>query len=191
MRGGQSAIRHLLRSIGLVSTVGSLSGTPALGTETRSCNALPKPAARDSLCPSPWAIVLLEASDRSTWPTPPGNCKITGSQNDPRALLRRFERHLSQNPGDQQMSLGVQISRHRQGYDLQLSQYDDKGWRASLLALEGARNSDGTVILSYSQSRCQRRRVSEICGPGNRVNPATRTGGRGLHDSRSATSTRS
>jgi hypothetical protein len=49
----------------------------------------------------------------------------------PEHFLRRFERHLSQNPGDQQMSLGVQISRHRQRYDLQLSQYDDKGWRAT------------------------------------------------------------
>jgi len=76
MRDGQSAIRHPLRSIGLVSTVGSLSGTPPLGTEKRSCNALPKPAARDSLCPSPWAIVLWEASDRSTWPTPPCGCRL-------------------------------------------------------------------------------------------------------------------
>src|SRR5215831_10896615 len=66
MSGGQSAIRHPLRLIGCVSTAGSLSGTPALGTEKRSCNALPKPAARDSLCPSPWAIVLWEASDRPT-----------------------------------------------------------------------------------------------------------------------------
>jgi hypothetical protein len=49
----------------------------------------------------------------------------------PEHFLRRFEHHLSKNPGDQQMSLGVQISRHRQGYDLQLSQYDDKGWRAT------------------------------------------------------------
>src|SRR4029077_10129405 len=65
MRGEQSAIRHPLRSTGSVSTVGSLSGTPPLGTEKRSCNALPKPAAQDSLCPSPWAIVLWEASDRS------------------------------------------------------------------------------------------------------------------------------
>src|SRR6185369_10731042 len=97
MRGGQSAIRHPLRSIGLVSTVGSLSGTPPLGTEKRSCNALPKPAARDSLCPSPWAIVLLEASDRSTWPTPPGNCKITGSQNAPEHFVCRFEHQESPN----------------------------------------------------------------------------------------------
>jgi len=37
------------------------------------------------------------------------------------------------------------------------------------------RRALGTVILSYSRSRCQRRRVSEICGPGHRVNPATRT----------------
>jgi hypothetical protein len=54
-----------------------------------------------------------------------------------------------------------------------------------------ALSSDRTVILSYPRSQCQRRRVSEICGPGKRVNPAIRTGGRGLHDSRSATSTRS
>jgi hypothetical protein len=49
-------------------------------------------------------------------------------------------------------------------------------------------SSDGTVILTYSGSRCQTRRVSKIFGPGNRVNPATRTGGRGPQDSRSATS---
>ena len=71
MSAGHSAIRHLLRLIGLVSTVGSLSGTPPPGTEKRSCNALPKPAARDSLCPSQWAIVLWEASDRPSRPAPP------------------------------------------------------------------------------------------------------------------------
>ena len=76
MRGGQSAIRHPLRSIGLVSTVGSLSGTPPLGTEKRSCNASPKLAARGSLCPSPWVFVLWEASDQSTWPTPHGSSQI-------------------------------------------------------------------------------------------------------------------
>jgi Bacterial DNA topoisomerase IB, N-terminal domain len=49
-------------------------------------------------------------------------------------------------------------------------------------------SSDGTVIPSYSGSRCQTRRVSKIFGPGNRVDPATRRGGRGLRDSPSATS---
>src|SRR5215470_2269099 len=79
MSGGQSAIRHPLRSIGLASTVGSLSGTPPLGTEKRSCNALPKPAARDSLCPSPWAIVLWEASDRPTRPAPANHHRLLDS----------------------------------------------------------------------------------------------------------------
>jgi len=71
MPGGQSATRPPLRSTGLVSTVGSHSGTPPPGTEKRSCDASQKPAARGSLCQSPWAFVLWEASDRPTRPTPP------------------------------------------------------------------------------------------------------------------------
>ena len=66
MCDGQSAARPPRRSIGLVSTVGSHSGTPPPGTEKRSCDASPKPAARGSLCQNPWAFVLWEASDRPT-----------------------------------------------------------------------------------------------------------------------------
>src|SRR4029077_15241174 len=127
MRGGQSAIRHPLRSIGLVSTVGSLSGTPPLGTKKRSCNALPKPAARDSLCPSPWAIVLWEASDQR-------GRLLVAAFGFAGCSMPSYDRALwaLRTWLDSWAGIGhVAVGMHRQGYDLQLTQYDDKGWRGA------------------------------------------------------------
>src|SRR5215831_8902398 len=116
MPGGQSATRPPLRSTGLVSTVGSHSDTPPPGTEKRSCNASPRPAARGSLCQSPWAFVLWEASDRPTRPTPPCGRQI-------RWLLHALLRSSALGPAHvARLVTGiahVAVSTRRQGDDLQ------------------------------------------------------------------------
>ena len=80
IRAGQSAIPHLGRSSGSISTAGSRSGTPPRGSGKRSCNASrsqPHGAAASRarrLSPSGRAVIALDGSTRR------GECGVGGAE---------------------------------------------------------------------------------------------------------------
>jgi hypothetical protein len=118
MRGGRSAARRTFRFRGSISTAGSRSGPPPQGAGKRSCSASPKLAARDRRSPNPWASAHREAAALGF------------------AGLRRPSDDLSlwalRTRLDSWAGIGhVTVGMARQGFDLQLTQYDERGWRAT------------------------------------------------------------
>ena len=126
MRGGRGATCRPLSSSVSISTAASHSDSPAPRNGERSCNASLKPAPRDRHFPSPWASAPRVARDRP--PRSPAPCHAGGRS--PRAgpssstgapFVARLLRGISV----------VSAGMHRQGFDLQLTQYDERGWRAT------------------------------------------------------------
>ena len=122
-------MRRSFSSSGSLSTAGSHLGSPVRGAGKRSCNASPKLAARGRRFPNPWASAHREARERPTRPTPRGGARLRRASDavvyDRALWALRF--WLDSWAGIGAIATGMA----RQGYDLQLTRYDEKGWRAT------------------------------------------------------------
>src|SRR6266545_4371157 len=128
MHGGRSATRRTFRLSGSISTAGSHLDSPLRGAGRRSCNASPKLAARGRRFPRLWASLPQAACERPTRPTSESSTRIRRAPSSVvcRALWAlRFWLNSWRGIGD------VTVGMARQGYDLQLTRYDEKGWRAT------------------------------------------------------------
>jgi hypothetical protein len=108
--------------------VGSRSGPPPQGAGKRSCNASPKLAARGCRFPNPWASapgrrvsnqrgrLLMAALGFAGLPSPSYDRSLWA--------LRTW---LDSWAGIGRIAVGMA----HQGYDLQLTRYDERGWRAT------------------------------------------------------------
>jgi hypothetical protein len=104
MPGGRSATRRTFSSSTSISTVGSRSRSPTRGAGKRPCDASPKPAAR---------------GHRFGF----AGCSLPSYDHALRALRIWL---------DSWADIGrIAVGMAYQGYDLQLTRYDDRGWRAT------------------------------------------------------------
>jgi hypothetical protein len=128
MRGGQSATRRTFRLSGSMSTAGSRSRSPTRGAGNRSCNASPRLAAQGRRFPSPWASTLPVAHER---PTRAGcSWRRSASLGFPDRRMTALS-GLSGSGWTRGPGLGTSPWECTPGYDLQLTQYDERGWRAT------------------------------------------------------------
>ena len=89
------------------------------------------------------------ARARPTWPTPPcrrGIRRLLDALIRPLWVLRTW---LDSCPGIGHVAVGM----HRQGYDLQLTQYDERGWRATFHTT-GMEHSPTSATGVASDYRC-------------------------------------